>query len=66
MPVAWQKSSCGSLAIQALGAVSVFAYAAVMSVVLLLVTQFLVGLRVDEQTEQTGLDIGQHRERLGS
>lgn len=56
----------GSLAIQALGAVSVFAYAAVMSVVLLLVTQFLVGLRVDEQTEQTGLDIGQHRERLGS
>jgi ammonium transporter, Amt family len=37
-----------------------------MTAVLLLVTKFVVGLRVDEQTEQTGLDIAQHRERLAS
>ncbi len=55
----------GSLLVQALGALAVFAYAAVMSVVLILVTKLLVGLRVDEQIEQTGLDIGLHRERLG-
>jgi Amt family ammonium transporter len=56
----------GSLATQALGVVAVLGYAAVMTVLLLLITQWIVGLRVDEQTEQAGLDIGQHRERLGS
>ena len=50
---------------QAVGALAVFAYAAAMSVLLILVTRLLVGLRVEEQIEQTGLDIGLHRERLG-
>jgi Amt family ammonium transporter len=36
----------------------------VVTGLLLIVTKVLVGLRVDEQTEQTGLDVGQHRERL--
>ena len=56
----------GSLAIQAIGVVAVAAYAMVCSAILLLVTKVLVGLRVDEQTEHAGLDIGQHRERLGT
>lgn len=56
----------GNLAVQALGVGAVFVYALVGSAVLLLVTGVLVGLRVDEQTEQAGLDIGQHRERLGA
>ncbi len=55
----------GSLLVQAVGALAVFAYAAAMSVLLILVTRLLVGLRVEEQIEQTGLDIGLHRERLG-
>lgn len=56
----------GNLAVQALGVGAVFVYALVGSAVLLLVTRVLVGLRVDEQTEQAGLDIGQHRESLGA
>jgi Amt family ammonium transporter len=56
----------GSLLVQALGVGAVFFYALVMAAVLLVVTKLLVGLRVDEHTEQTGLDIGQHRERLGT
>jgi Amt family ammonium transporter len=33
---------------------------------LLVVARLLVGRRVDEQSEQSGLDIAQHRERLGA
>ena len=35
-----------------------------MTAILLLVTKGIVGLRVDENSEQTGLDISQHRERI--
>jgi Amt family ammonium transporter len=56
----------GSVLTQAIGVAAVFGYAAVASVLLLLVTRVLVGLRVDDQVEQAGLDIGQHRERLGT
>jgi Amt family ammonium transporter len=56
----------GSLLVQGIGVAAVFFYALVMAVVLLAVTRLLVGLRVDEQTEQAGLDVGQHRERLGT
>jgi Amt family ammonium transporter len=54
----------GHLWVQAVGAGGVLLYSGVMTGVLLLVTRFIVGLRVDEQTEQSGLDIAQHRERL--
>ena len=37
----------------------------VATAALLWITGCLVDLRVDEQSEQTGLDIAQHRERLG-
>ena len=56
----------GSVLTQAIGVAAVFGYAAIVSAALLLVTRVLVGLRVDEQVEQAGLDIGQHRERLGT
>jgi Amt family ammonium transporter len=56
----------GSLAVQAVGVLAVAGFSLVMTTLLLLVTRVLVGLRVDEQTEQAGLDIGQHRERLGT
>jgi Amt family ammonium transporter len=53
-----------SVLAQAIDVVAVGGYSLVMTALLLLVTKVIVGLRVDEQTEQTGLDIGQHRERL--
>ena len=56
----------GSFATQALAVLAVSAYSLVMSAVLLLVTKLIVGLRVDDQAESTGLDIAQHRERLSS
>lgn len=56
----------GSLLVQALGVAAVAGYAVAGTAVLLLVTKLLVGLRVDEQVELAGLDIGQHRERLGA
>jgi len=54
----------GSILTQATGVLAVAGYSLVASALLLIVTNILVGLRVDEQTEQTGLDVGQHRERL--
>jgi ammonium transporter, Amt family len=56
----------GSIATQAIAVLAVSVYSLVMSALLLLVTRFIVGLRVDDQTEMTGLDIAQHRERLAS
>jgi ammonium transporter, Amt family len=54
----------GQLWVQALSAGAVLIYSGFMTAVLLIVTRILVGLRVDEQTEQSGLDVAQHRERL--
>ncbi|HVZ43863.1 MAG TPA: ammonium transporter [Ramlibacter sp.] len=56
----------GSVTVQLIGLAAVFGYALVMTAALLLVTKVIVGLRVDERVEQAGLDIGQHRERLGT
>ena len=42
------------------------AYSLVVTAALLWLVNFAMGLRVDEQSEQTGLDIAQHREHLGS
>ena len=56
----------GSLVTQLVGVVAVMAYSAVVSAVLLLVLKATMGLRVDERAELAGLDISQHRERMGS
>ncbi|MGE4242883.1 ammonium transporter [Ramlibacter sp.] len=56
----------GSMVAQLIGIGAVFAYAFVCTAVLLLVTMLLVGLRVDDHVESAGLDIGEHRERLGA
>lgn len=55
----------GSLFTQAIGVGAVMAYSLVATAVLLWITNLAGGLRVDEQSEQSGLDIAQHRERLG-
>jgi Amt family ammonium transporter len=56
----------GDIAVQLLGVVSVVVYSGVMSAVLLWVAKVMVGLRVDENSEVAGLDITQHRERMGT
>jgi Amt family ammonium transporter len=56
----------GSVLTQAIGAGAVMLYSLVMTALLLWVTKLIVGLRVDEQSELTGLDIAQHRERISS
>lgn len=56
----------GSLWVQAIGVAAVLAYAMAVSALLLALIKATVGLRVDAQTELKGLDIGQHRERLGT
>ncbi|MCE1191800.1 MAG: ammonium transporter [Acidovorax sp.] len=55
----------GDLLTQALGTGAVALYSLAVTAVLLWAVNFAMGLRVDEQSEQTGLDIAQHRERLG-
>ncbi len=56
----------GSVATQALGVLVVLVYSGLMSWALLWVTKVIVGLRVDENSELTGLDVSQHREHLGT
>lgn len=51
------------LTVQLIGVVSVAVYCAVLTFVLLKVTQALVGLRVMPEIETEGLDLGEHDER---
>ncbi len=55
----------GSLWTQAIGVGAVVLFSLAGTALLLWITNLVVGLRVDEQSEQTGLDIAQHREHLG-
>lgn len=50
------------LGVQAIGVLSVLAWTAVATYVILKIVDLIVGLRVDEQEETEGLDISQHEE----
>lgn len=50
------------LSVQAIGVIAVGVYTAIVSYVLLKLIGFVVSLRVDEETEQQGLDLAQHGE----
>ncbi len=56
----------GSFMTQLISVGAVAAYSMLVTAILLVVVKLIVGLRVDEQTELSGLDIGQHRERLAN
>lgn len=56
----------GSVAIQAIGVLVVGLYSAVATAALLWMVKVVVGLRVDEDAERSGLDVAQHREHLGA
>jgi Amt family ammonium transporter len=60
------SSMQGNVGVQAIGVVVVMLYSGLMSWVLLWFTRWLVGMRVDANTEQAGLDISLHREQLGN
>ena len=55
----------GSVLTQAMGVGAVMLFSLLGTAVLLWITDRAVGLRVDEASEQQGLDIAQHREHLG-
>jgi Amt family ammonium transporter len=52
------------LKLQAIGVVSTLVYSGVMTLILLMVTKALVGLRVDQEEEREGLDIVLHGEQI--
>jgi Amt family ammonium transporter len=54
----------GQVLTQAYGIVATIVYCAVMSFVILKVVELIIGLRVDDQTERNGLDIGLHGEQV--
>ena len=51
------------MTVQLIGIVSIGLYCALLTFILLKVTQALVGLRVAPETETEGLDLGEHDER---
>ncbi|OYT90191.1 MAG: ammonia channel protein [Burkholderiales bacterium PBB3] len=56
----------GDVVAQLIGIGAVVAYSGVMTAVLLWVTKIIVGLRVDDNAEAAGLDLSQHREKMGT
>ena len=50
--------------VQAIGAFAVLFYSAGVTLVILLVLRFTVGLRVSPEEEQVGLDLALHGERI--
>ena len=56
----------GSFMTQLMGVAVVMLYSAVMSAALLWVIKALLGLRIDDAAEREGLDISEHRERIGT
>ncbi|MDP4918666.1 MAG: ammonia channel protein, partial [Haliea sp.] len=57
------SSIAGQLAVQATGVVAVFAYTAVVSLILFKLVDMFIGLRVDAEEENVGLDLVLHDER---
>ena len=55
------SSSCDQLT----AVVATVVYSGVASLILLMVTKALVGLRVNEEEEREGLDVVLHGERMG-
>jgi Amt family ammonium transporter len=52
------------LKLQAIGVCSTLVYSGVMTLILLMITKALVGLRVDQEEEREGLDIVLHGEQI--
>jgi Amt family ammonium transporter len=62
-----RKAICGAnadLLVQAIGAAATLTYSAVMSMVILLAIKYTIGLRVEREDEETGLDLALHAEQI--
>ena len=59
------SGSDASLFTQAIGCGAVLAYSFVATAILLALVQVTIGLRVSGQAENMGLDLSEHRERIG-
>ncbi len=55
-----------SLLTQAIGVIAVLAYSALGTLLIVLITNLVIGLRIDHQFEEDGLDLNQHGERIGT
>jgi Amt family ammonium transporter len=55
----------GNFMVQAIGAFTTLFYSAGVSLVLLLIIDFTMGLRVNREDELQGLDLSQHSEQIG-
>ncbi|RYZ18243.1 MAG: ammonium transporter, partial [Sphingobacteriales bacterium] len=53
-----------SLGAQVIGAVATLAYSCIVSLIILVLIDKTMGLRVDEDQEQEGLDLSQHGEQV--
>lgn len=60
------SGATGNVLTQAIAVGSVAIYSAAGTAIVLFLVHVLVGLRVDPESEQLGLDLAQHREHLGS
>ncbi|MGJ7605947.1 ammonium transporter [Variovorax sp. LT1R20] len=60
------SGSAGNVLTQAIAVGSVAIYSAAGTAIVLFLVHVLVGLRVDPESEQLGLDLAQHREHLGA
>ena len=60
------SGSAGNVMTQAIAVGSVAIYSAAGTAIVLFLVHVLVGLRVDPESEQLGLDLAQHREHLGA
>lgn len=56
----------GDVVVQLMGVAAVVVYSAATSAAVLWFTKLMVGLRVEDGAEETGLDITQHREHMGT
>ena len=60
------SGATGNVLTQAIAVGSVAIYSAAATAIVLFLVHMLVGLRVDAESEQLGLDLAQHREHLGA
>ena len=63
-PLGGTAGSVHQLGIQAIGVISTLVWSGVMTLVILMITKALVGLRVNEDEEREGLDLVLHGEQV--
>jgi len=54
----------GSVIMQTVAAFGTLIYSAIVTLILLFIVDFAIGLRVDSEEEHDGLDLTQHAERV--